>query len=92
MTGLVKDFLLLSHVMGIMPYANNKDTDQPAHLHSLISAFVVRCLDSRATENRIFAGPDRFLVCKTDSVCIKRIFFRSEKNTLRIIYWPNYLD
>ena len=29
-----------------MPYANNKDADQPAHQHSLISAFVVRCLDS----------------------------------------------
>ena len=29
-----------------MPYANNKDTDQPAHPRSLISAFVVRCLDS----------------------------------------------
>ena len=29
-----------------MPYANNKGTDQPAHPCSLISAFVVRCLDS----------------------------------------------
>ena len=29
-----------------MPYANNKGADQPAHLHSLISVFVVRCLDS----------------------------------------------
>ena len=29
-----------------MPYANNKGTDQPAHLRSLISAFVVCCLDS----------------------------------------------
>ena len=29
-----------------MPYANNKATDQPAHLSSLISIFVVRCLDS----------------------------------------------
>ena len=29
-----------------MPYANNKATDQPAHSHSLISAFVVRCLYS----------------------------------------------
>ena len=48
--------------------------------------------DGRATENRIFAGPDRFLVCKTDSVCIKRIFFGPKKHTLRIIYWPNYLD
>ena len=29
-----------------MPYANNKSTDQPAHPRSLISAFVVRWLDS----------------------------------------------
>ena len=29
-----------------MPYANNEGADQPAHPHSLISAFVVRCLDS----------------------------------------------
>ena len=29
-----------------MPYANNKGADQPAHPHSLISTFVVRCLDS----------------------------------------------
>ena len=30
----------------LMSYANNKDTDQPAHPRSLISAFVIRCLDS----------------------------------------------
>ena len=29
-----------------MPYVNNKGTDQPAHPRSLISAFVVHCLDS----------------------------------------------
>ena len=29
-----------------MSYANNKGADQPAHPSSLISAFVVRCLDS----------------------------------------------
>ena len=29
-----------------MTYANNKDADQPAHPRSLISTFVVRCLDS----------------------------------------------
>ena len=30
----------------LMPYANNKGTDQTAHPRSLISAFVVRCPDS----------------------------------------------
>ena len=29
-----------------MSYVNNKDADQPVHPCSLISAFVVRCLDS----------------------------------------------
>ena len=32
--------------MCLMSYANNKGADQPAHPHSLISAFVVCCLDS----------------------------------------------
>ena len=39
-----------------------------------------------------FDGSDRFLVCKTDSICIKRIFFGPKKRNLRIIYWRNYLD
>ena len=30
----------------LMPYANNKGADQPAHSHSLISTFVVHFLDS----------------------------------------------
>ena len=30
----------------LMHYANNKGADQPAHPRSLISTFVVRCLDS----------------------------------------------
>ena len=29
-----------------MPYANNKGADQPMHLRSLISNFVIHCLDS----------------------------------------------
>ena len=32
--------------MCLMPYVNNKGADQPAHPRSLISAFIVRCLDS----------------------------------------------
>ena len=32
--------------MCLMPYAKNKGADQPAHLRSLISTFVVCCLDS----------------------------------------------
>ena len=32
--------------MCLMSYANNKGADQPAHPRSLISVFIVRCLDS----------------------------------------------
>ena len=32
--------------MCLMPYTNNKGTDQPTHPRSLISTFVVCCLDS----------------------------------------------
>ena len=32
--------------MYLMSYVNNKDADQPVHPRSLISAFVVHCLDS----------------------------------------------
>ena len=33
----------------LMPYANNKGADQPAHPRSLISTFVVLCLDTMYT-------------------------------------------
>ena len=36
----------LSREKLFMSYANNKSADQPVHLCSLISTFVVRCLDS----------------------------------------------
>ena len=40
--------LQMSRVMKKMflSYANNNDADQPAHPRSLISVFVIRCLDS----------------------------------------------
>ena len=37
-----------------MAYANNKGADQPGHPRSLISAFVVRCLDSITCYSRNF--------------------------------------
>ena len=37
----------------VMSYANNKGADQTAHPRSLISAFVVRCLDSIISLNSI---------------------------------------
>ena len=46
--------------MCFMSYANNKGTDQPAHQRSLISAFVVRLLDSIISVNSTVL---RFVSC-----------------------------
>ena len=43
---VVKDILAMSWENLFVPHANNKGADQPAHPRSLISTFVVRCLDS----------------------------------------------
>ena len=41
-------YLRMGHIMRkpVLSYVYNKEADQPAHPRSLISAFVVRCLDS----------------------------------------------
>ena len=39
----------------LMPYANNKSADQPAHPRSLISTFIVRCLHSIISPVSFFA-------------------------------------
>ena len=44
--GIVKIFEPGHEKTCLMSYANNKDADQPAHPRSLISTFVVCCLDS----------------------------------------------
>ena len=45
-----------------MPYANNKGADQPAYPRSLISTFVVRCLDSTIPLLAIAKLPRPYLV------------------------------
>ena len=40
----MKEKRYMSHLF--LPYAKNKGADQPAHPHSLISAFIIPCLDS----------------------------------------------
>ena len=45
-SNFLKQLYGLGHAKAcLMPYANNKGTDQPAHPCSLINAFVVRCLE-----------------------------------------------
>ena len=49
-----------------MPYANNKEADQSAHLRSLIGVVVIRCLDSTTPVfaltkvSRLSSWADRF--------------------------------
>ena len=45
-SNILKLFELGHEEMCLMSYANNKGADQPAHPRGLISAFIVRCLDS----------------------------------------------
>ena len=45
-TNIIDEPTIIDEENLFMPYANNKGADQPAHPRSLISAFVVRCLDS----------------------------------------------
>ena len=52
-TALINSMVMIQAVLNepghekmcLMPYANNKDADQPAHPRSLISAFIVCCQD-----------------------------------------------
>ena len=61
-----------------MSYANNKGADQPVHLHSLISTFLVHCLDSKISLLSFFAISWLSLVCVAEQAglnvsCCKRL-------------------
>ena len=43
--GLYNEYEPGHEKMCLMPWANNKGADQPAHPRSLISAFIVHCQD-----------------------------------------------
>ena len=45
-----------------MPYANKKGADQPAHLHNLISTFVVCCIDN-ITHIVVIQGSPFIMLC-----------------------------
>ena len=80
LTGLIYPNQTFAFVLCI--YTNIHTTMLTMYYIRLLLYYIVTV---RATENRFFASPDRFLVCKTDSVCIKCIFFGPKKHTLRII-------
>ena len=60
----------MSHLF--VPYANNKDTDQPVHPRSLINTFVVCCLDSIISLVSIFTISSLYIasVAAQASLCL----------------------
>ena len=66
--------------MCLMPYANNKGTDQPAHLRSLISAFVVRCLDSTISLESIAKISRLQLASVAEQVSLSRTWSETPKD------------
>ena len=64
----------------LMSYANNKGADQPAHPRSLISSFVVRCLDSVMS---------LVSVTKISSIMLASV---AEQSSLSLTWWETPED
>ena len=77
-----------------MPYANNKGADQLAHPRSLISAFVVRCLDSIIPLVSISEISSLYLASVAEQACLSYLvanpenrFSRDEAHMLLLFTW-----
>ena len=71
--------------MCLMPYANNKGADQPAHPRSLISTFVVRYLNS--IYKLALSKVSRFyLVSVTVQACLS-LPWSQTPNTVFLVTW-----
>ena len=57
-----------------MPYANSKGADQPVRTHSLISAFVIRCLGTV------------FPLVSIDTIARLQLAFVAEQSCLSLIW------
>ena len=73
-----------------MPYADNTGAVQPAHPHSLISTFVVRCLASVISilaESKISSLQ---LVSEAEQVCLSHTWSQTLKTDFLVIQliWP----
>ena len=68
--------------MCLMPYANNKDADQSASPHSLISVFVVRYLDRIIPLVSISKISSLWLACVTEQAGLCLTWSETPKDTL----------
>ena len=62
-----------------MPYANNKGADQPAHSCSLISTFVVHCLDSLISLVSISEISSFYLACVPQQAGLSLTWWQTPK-------------
>ena len=72
-----------------MPYVN-KDADQPGHLHSLISTFVVRCLESiisRDVQDSTIGTRDELVWISPGSKPLKTDFLVNSSVRLIYVIW-----
>ena len=74
----------------VLPYANNKGADQPAHPRSLISAFFVRCLDSiipLVSISKIFKPLLSFCACagRFESYLVENPEYRFSRDEAQIL-------
>ena len=67
--------------MCLMSYANNKGADQPAHPRSLISAFVVRCLDSIISLDSISEISSLYLASVAEQAGLSLTWSQSPEDT-----------
>ena len=65
----------------LMSYANNKGADQPAHPRSLISAFVVRCLDSVMSVISVSKISSRMLASVAEQASLSLIWSETPEDT-----------
>ena len=73
--------LLVPYVNNNVPYVNNKGADQPAHPHSLISVFVVCCLDSLIPKLAKYKNSRLYLVSTAESFGLGLTWSHNPKGT-----------
>ena len=69
----------------LLPYGNNKDADQLAHPRSLISIFVIRCLDSFKTLPSLCSWASQFESCQVTN-SQRQVFSWSGSNEGQLIH------
>ena len=72
----------------VLPYANNKGADQPAHPRSLISAFVVRYLDRVIPLLAIYEISRLWLISVSEQAGLSLIWSQTPKTGF-LVMGPN---